>query len=155
VNVCETVMHMRTRLIKNERGVALIEAAATIPLILMVAVGIFEFGRAYQTWQVVTNAAREGARVAVISGTTDDQVREAVRAYMTVGRLEFAATAPIDVVRNAPFGGPTSTWTASSITVNYPFEFIMLNPIVRLVVPASTTGAPITMSAVATMRNEG
>ena len=32
----------------------------------MVAVGIFEFGRAYQTWQVLTNAAREGARVAVL-----------------------------------------------------------------------------------------
>ena len=28
--------------------------------------GIFEFGRAYQTWQVLTNAAREGARVAVL-----------------------------------------------------------------------------------------
>ncbi len=59
------VMHMRTRLIKNERGAALIEAAVTIPIILLIAVGIFEFGRAYQTWQVLTNAAREGARVAV------------------------------------------------------------------------------------------
>src|SRR5262245_60557877 len=137
---------MRTRLIKNERGAAMLEAAVTIPLILLIAVGIFEFGRAYQTWQVVTNAAREGARVAVINGTTDDQVREAVRSYMSVGQLSHAATAPIDVVRNAPFGGPTSTWTASSITISYPFEFIMLNPVVRLVVPGSTTGAPITMS---------
>jgi Flp pilus assembly protein TadG len=142
---------MRTRLIKNERGAALLEAAVTIPLILMIAVGIFEFGRAYQTWQVVTNAAREGARVAVINGTTDDQVREAVRTYMTAGRLDHASTAYIDVARNAPLGA----WTASSITISYPFEFIMLNPIVRLVVPSSTTGAPITMSAVATMRNEG
>jgi hypothetical protein len=99
----------------------------------------------------VTNAAREGARVAVINGTTDDQVREAVRAYMTVGRLQHAATTPIAVVRNAPLG----PWTGSSITVSYPFEFIVLNPVVRLVVPNSTTGAPLTMSAVATMRNEG
>ena len=37
-------------------------------------VGIFEFGRAYQTWQVLTNAAREGARMAVISGTTDADI---------------------------------------------------------------------------------
>jgi Flp pilus assembly protein TadG len=154
VDICETVMHMRTKLIKNERGAALLEAAVTIPLILMVAVGIFEFGRAYQTWQVVTNAAREGARVAVINGMTDDQVREAVRNYMTVGRLEHAATAPIDVVRNTPLGA--GSWTGSSITVNYPFSFIMLNPIVRLVVPTgSTIGAPLTMSAVAIMRNEG
>ena len=145
------VIHMRTRLIKNERGAALLEAAVTIPLILLIAVGIFEFGRAFQTWQVVTNAAREGARVAVINGTTDDQVREAVRNYMTSGRLSKAATAPIDVVRSTPLG----SWTGASITVNYPFEFIMLNPVALLVAPSSSTGAPLTMSANAIMRNEG
>ena len=48
----------------NERGAALLETAVTLPIILMICVGIFEFGRAYQTWQVLTNAAREGARVA-------------------------------------------------------------------------------------------
>ena len=47
----------------SERGAALLEVALTLPLLLLVAVGIFEFGRAYQTWQVLTNAAREGARL--------------------------------------------------------------------------------------------
>ena len=142
---------MRTRLIKNERGAALLETAVTIPLILLISVAIFEFGRAYQTWQVLTNAAREGARVAVISGTTDDQVRAAVRTYMTAGRLNAAATAPIDVDRVRPLGDRTG----SAITISYPFEFIVLNPVVQLVVPDSTTGAPLTMSAFAIMRNEG
>src|SRR4029434_1742371 len=49
----------------SERGQALIEVALTLPLVLLVAVGIFEFGRAYQTWQILPNVAREGARVAV------------------------------------------------------------------------------------------
>jgi len=142
---------MRTRLIKNERGAALLEAAVTIPLILMISVAIFEFGRAYQTWQVLTNAAREGARIAVINGTTDDQVREAVRNYMTAGQLSRADTAPIDLNRNRPLGARSG----SEITINYPFEFMVLNPVVRLVAPSSTTGAPLTMSAVAIMRNEG
>ena len=53
------------RRFKNQRGAALLETAITIPLILLVSVAIFEFGRAYQTWQVLTNAAREGARIAV------------------------------------------------------------------------------------------
>ena len=61
------------RLTKNERGAALLETAITIPLILLISVAIFEFGRAYQTWQVLTNAAREGARVAILNGTTDDR----------------------------------------------------------------------------------
>ena len=47
---------------RNERGAALIESGDHLPIVLMIAVGIFEFGRAYQTWQVLTNAAREGAR---------------------------------------------------------------------------------------------
>src|SRR5688572_32942486 len=55
---------------RNERGAAIIETALTLPLILLVCVGIFEFGRAYQTWQVMTNAAREGARVAVLPNPT-------------------------------------------------------------------------------------
>jgi Flp pilus assembly protein TadG len=52
------------RLLSGERGTALIETAMTLPLLLLVSVGIFEFGRAFQTWQVLTNAAREGARLA-------------------------------------------------------------------------------------------
>jgi Flp pilus assembly protein TadG len=67
------------RLKKNERGAALLEAAITIPIILLVSVGIFEFGRAYQTWQVLTNAAREGARLAVIDGSTDAAVTQRSR----------------------------------------------------------------------------
>jgi Flp pilus assembly protein TadG len=144
---------MSTRRIRNQRGTALIETAITIPIVLLICVGIFEFGRAYQTWQVLTNAAREGARVAVIQGTTDQQVTDAVRNYMTSGRLPEAATAVIDIDRDELMGaGPN---TASRITVNYPFSFIVLNPVARLVVSGTNTGkAPMTMQSVAVMRNE-
>ena len=46
-------------------------------------VGIFEFGRAYQTWQVLTNAAREGARIPPRRGgpqTSSSSVRTGRRA---------------------------------------------------------------------------
>ena len=142
---------MRIRLSKNERGAALLETAVTIPIILLISVAIFEFGRAYQTWQVLTNAAREGARVAVINGTTEAQVSDAVRTYMTVGRLDKAATAPIEINRSAPLGANTG----SQVTINYPFDFIVLGPVARLVNRSSTAGASLTMSAVAIMRNEG
>ncbi len=74
-------MHM----VKNERGQALLEAAMTLPLLLLVSVSIFEFGRAYQTWQVLTNAAREGARVAVLPNATVSDAQTRVSAYMTSG----------------------------------------------------------------------
>src|SRR5919109_3780615 len=100
---------MGKKLAKNQRGAALIETAVTIPIILLISVAIFEFGRAYQTWQVLTNAAREGARVAVINGTTDSQVTDAVRNYMNIGRLEKATSAPIVVNRSAPLGSDTGS----------------------------------------------
>jgi Flp pilus assembly protein TadG len=138
------------RLTKNERGAALLETAVTIPVILLISVGIFEFGRAYQTWQVLTNAAREGARVAILSGTTDAEVRSAVNNYMAVGRLSTVSDGNIGVDRVAPLGASTG----SQITVSYPFSFMVLGPVIRLVNPSSTVGAPLTMSAVAVMRNE-
>jgi Flp pilus assembly protein TadG len=143
---------MRTR-IRNERGAALLETAITIPIILLISVGIFEFGRAYQTWQVLTNAAREGARVAIINGTSDDQVRNMVRNYMIGGRLTGVDAASIDIVRNEAVTGWTSG--GSRITINYPFSFIVLNGVARLVNRNSTAGQPLTMQSVALMRNEG
>ena len=136
--------------LRNQRGAALLETAVTLPLVLLVSVSIFEFGRAYQTWQVLTNAAREGARVAVLETYTDAQVTSTVRNYLTGGRLTNAASASITVVRNVPFG----VTTASRITVNYPFQFMVLSPVARLVRGNSTVGAPLTMQSSALMRNE-
>ena len=135
---------------KNQRGAALIETAITLPLVLLVSVAIFEFGRAYQTWQVLTNAAREGARIAVLPDYTDNQVTTTVQNYMTGGRLPNAGTATVTVVRNVPFGSTT----ASRVTVNYPFQFMVLSPVARLVQSSSTAGAPLTMQSSALMRNE-
>jgi Flp pilus assembly protein TadG len=140
------------RLKKNERGAALLETAITIPMILMVCIGIFEFGRAYQTWQVLTNAAREGARIAVLEGTTDSAIRARVNAYLTGGGLRTLGDSYIPLDRNVAL---TAGATASRVQVNYPFQFMVLNPVVRLVAPSdTTTGAPITMTAASLMRNE-
>ena len=137
--------------IKNQRGAALIETAITIPIVLLVCVAIFEFGRAYQTFQVLTNAAREGARASIIVANSDQQVTDTVRAYLTSGRLTDAASAVIVVNRAEPMG----VASASRVTVSYPFNFIVLNPVAKLVVKTSTTGkAALTMQSVALMRNE-
>ena len=136
---------------RNQRGAALLETAITIPLVLLVTVAIFEFGRAYQTWQVLTNAAREGARVAVLMESTDAQITDAVRNYMQGGRLPAANSASINIERTVPFGANT----ASRITVSYPFNFTVLNPVIRLVNRSSTTGSgTTTMNSSALMRNE-
>jgi Flp pilus assembly protein TadG len=142
---------MRTNRRKDERGAALIEAAITIPIILLIAVGIFEFGRAYQTWQVLTNAAREGARQAILIDKTDADVQAVVQNYMKAGGLPQYATAAVVIERTVPLG----TNTASKITVNYPFSFMVLDGVAKLVAKGGKTpGKSLTMQSVALMRNE-
>jgi Flp pilus assembly protein TadG len=142
-----------TRL-KSERGAALLEAAITIPMLLLVAVGIFEFGRAFQTWQILTNAAREGARIAVLPDPTPGVVETRVRDYMIAGQLGEASTASIDVDRSSSMTVNGAAVSASVVRIEYPFDFIILGPFAQLVSPDTAVGGAMTMTAQALMRNE-
>jgi hypothetical protein len=99
---------------------------------------------------VLTNAAREGARVSVLADKTEADVTSAVRGYLQAGGLPGYATAGIVIERTVPLG----TNTGSKITVNYPFQFMVLNGVAKLVTTGSTAGKPLTMQSVAIMRNE-
>jgi Flp pilus assembly protein TadG len=143
------------RFIRNERGTALLETALTLPLLLLVSVGIFEFGRAFQMEQIITNAAREGARLAVMPGSTKAMVDARVQSYLSAGKVYKPETATVNMTSNVNISIGTGTTTGTRVTVNYPFSFMILNPVVKLVVKGSKMGnAPITMSASAEMRNE-
>lgn len=147
---------MRNRImrrLKSERGAALLEAAITIPMLLLIAVGIFEFGRAFQTWQILTNAAREGARIAVLPSGTDAAVEARVRDYLAAGQLPQAAGASVSVNRSATLTVNGANVSASQVTVSYPFEFQWLQPVMQLVGGAGPDGM-VAMNAQALMRNE-
>lgn len=49
------------------RGQALVEFALTIPIFLLLVVALFDVGRAVFTYNAITNAAREGARLAIVN----------------------------------------------------------------------------------------
>ena len=139
---------------RRDDGAALIEAAFVLPLLLFVSISIIEFGRAFQTWQVVTNAAREGARVAVLPGTTDDAIRTRVQDYMKMG-IDKPASAAIAINRATTVSlGGAATASASRVQVDYPFTFIVLQPLAQLLVKGSTVGEALTMRSAAIMRNE-
>jgi Flp pilus assembly protein TadG len=50
---------------RKDRGATILETALVLPILFAVIFGILEFGRAYNIYQTVTNAAREGARYSV------------------------------------------------------------------------------------------
>jgi Flp pilus assembly protein TadG len=80
----------------HRRGVVAVEAAITLPLLLILMLGTWEVGRMVQVDQTLNNAAREGARLAAggyVNSTpvTKAMVQQAVRDYMTSAGLPAAA----------------------------------------------------------------
>jgi Flp pilus assembly protein TadG len=142
---------------RGQRGQALIETALTLPLLLLVGIGIIEFGRAYQTWQVLTNAAREGARMSSLPNTSVTAVQDRVKDYLLAGALPSTnvgnTTVNVDQRSTVTLSDGT-TVTASQVVVDYPFQFMVLGPIAQMVVSGSTVGSDITMRSTAQMRNE-
>ena len=78
-------------------------------------------------------------------------MKQIVRDYITGGALELVEGTEIDVENLAEFASNGAT----QVTITYPFQFMVLNPVVRLISPTSKTGEPLTLHAVALMRNEG
>ena len=77
-----------------EQAAQLVEFALVLPMLLLVVLGIAEFGFIFQRYEVVTNAAREGARMAVLPGYTTADVDARVRVYVTQGRVPTTVTNP-------------------------------------------------------------
>ena len=77
------------RLVRRDkrRGVAAVEFAFVMPAILALLVGIWELGRLIEIQQLLTNAAREGARQAATGQLTQAQTQAVITQYLSVAGL--------------------------------------------------------------------
>ena len=66
----------------DRRGAAIVEMALVLPIFFGVVLGIVEFGRAMMVSQMVTNAAREATRLAIIDGSTNNDVETWVEDFL-------------------------------------------------------------------------
>lgn len=124
--------------------------ALVLPILLLLVAGIMDFGFLFLRFEVVTNAAREGARVAVLPGYQVGDVQARVANYLTAGGLTDPAP-PADVV----YGSETLTGlTVGVVTVNvqYPSQYLFLGTIASLV--SGGPYATVTLRASSTMRRE-
>jgi len=78
--------------IRKNRGQSVIEFALVLPLLLLVLFGITEFGRAWMAVSVLTSAAREGCRLAVV--TAPDVPRVTSRVTEVCSAAGITATSP-------------------------------------------------------------
>ena len=86
----------------GSRGQVLLEFAVLLPVLLLLIIGIFEFGRAWMTASTVGQAAREGARLAVILpdlAENDHRVAARIEEVLTAGNLiatSVTTTVPLE-----------------------------------------------------------
>ncbi len=66
----------------KKSGAAIVEFAIVAPVFFLLVLGMIEFGRMVMVQQVLTNASREGARVAVLDGTTPQEVFSRVQSLL-------------------------------------------------------------------------
>lgn len=130
-------MNLRRRSGSADRGAAAVEFALLLPLLLLLVLGIVDFGRMLNAQQTLTQAAREGARLVALGQPN------------VTGRTQAAATglSPVGVAiqSSCPVGaGPGSNGV---LDASYSFQFTPgLGYLVSLFGGAGLTGTA-TLSA--------
>jgi Flp pilus assembly protein TadG len=111
----------------SEAGAELVEFAIVLPLLLLVLFGILDFGMLFRRYQIVTNAAREGARVAVLPAFADDDVVARVSQFLTASGLTETPTVPAPVRTTVTLGSECINLVA--VSVEYPYSYSALGGI--------------------------
>jgi Flp pilus assembly protein TadG len=137
----------------GEDAAQLVEFALVLPMLLLLILGIAEFGFIFQRYEVVTNAAREGARMAVLPGYSNADVIARVRTYVTQGRVTTTATNPNIAITNVTIavGAGLPPINAKRVVVTYTHTYTFLPRIAGWFGATYTT---IPLTAVAEMRKE-
>ncbi|MGI5170002.1 TadE/TadG family type IV pilus assembly protein [Spirillospora sp. CA-253888] len=118
----------------GDRGAASVEAALTLPVILLLVFAIIDFGRMFNAQITLTQGAREGARAAAFGGSAQTRVAAAVGGLAPVTTTVTACPAvpaPDDDVL---------------VRVSHPFQFV--TPVAALAAPfGGGRDRPVTLTA--------
>lgn len=117
-------MAVDTRRWHSERGAELIEFALVLPILLLLIAGVVDFGMMFQAYEVVTNAAREGARVGVLPNYQAVDVQTRVTAYCNAAGLTGCTVNP--PAQNVTVTTTAGSFTAKSVRVSYTYTFAVL-----------------------------
>jgi Flp pilus assembly protein TadG len=121
----------------SEKGAELVEFALVLPLMLILIGGIVDFARLFHSYEVVTNAAREGARLASLPGydiNNYQTVRDRVAAYLVNTNAVGAFVTTVD-----PTPIPIATvddvarGSGVRVSVTYTHDFLFVGPIFGLI----------------------
>lgn len=113
----------------KRRAVAAIEMAMVLPVLFLLTFGCIEFGRAMMVCNVLTTAAREGARAGALPNGANSNVITAVTDELTANRLSTAAATITIRVNNVVANASTAnTGNRVSVAVTMPYSAVSWLP---------------------------
>lgn len=114
------------RILKNNKGQSLVELAILLPVLLLILMGIFEFGRVMNNYLIITQLAREGARAASV-GKEDTEIIQVINSFSNT--LDTSKL----TVNISPEISSRKRGTDVTVTVGYDVDIII--PIIETLVP--------------------
>lgn len=110
------------RTAENGRGVAAVEFALLLPILILFILGIVEFGRGYNAKTTLTHAAREGVRELAID-SSDAAALAAAEAVAEASAAHVDSSTPPTATATENCGASPPTVT---MTVDYTFSYDIL-----------------------------
>ena len=135
-----------TRPARRERGAAAVELAIVLPLLVLVIMGLVDFGRLFFAQIGLASASREGARAASVGMSTALVTSIAQASAPRAAQLAALDTAQLGVTV-VPCS-PTQSNEDTSVTVTATFRWMTPIGLVRAFNPDSTREATLPLTSV-------
>ena len=117
----------------GERGSSMVEFAIAAAALMLFVFGIFEFARALYAYHTVSNAARLGARWAIVRGAncsvldhcqaTQADVQNYVQSQVVAAMNASSITVSVSWPGSGTCASSNARGCPVQVTVNYPFAF--------------------------------
>jgi Flp pilus assembly protein TadG len=119
-------MREKRRLISGRRGQSAVEFALILPVLLLIVFGILDLGRAVYSQMVMSDAVREGCRVAVVQSNSNATVIQTVLNYATGVALQAS---------HITISGSREPGT--TVTVSASYTYVPVTPLISQIVGSS------------------
>jgi Flp pilus assembly protein TadG len=106
----------------NERGAVAVEFALLLPVVLLILFSIIDFGMMMYGREIVTNAAREGARAGIVQGPPKRTSGE----ITTIANNDLTGTGVNQAdVTFTPTGAGLSNPSTLTVAAQYSYNFLI------------------------------
>jgi Flp pilus assembly protein TadG len=153
---------MRARRFGNQRGTSTLEFIVVLPTLLIIFLGGLELSRAWLAANIATNAAREGARVGVVTPALganpnspvfdNSAALTRINDILTAANLTAASVSVTCTPPASPPPGLSGCVPDSQVTASVTINFVTVAPLFLPVL--GTPSSPLVLTETTIMRRE-